>query len=79
MVGGAQPRLVAARPARRTSGVQSLVRDLNHLYRDRPALHARDCEPEGFDWLVADDAEHSVFAWVRKAPGGEPRSPSSRT
>ncbi|HIV78751.1 MAG TPA: 1,4-alpha-glucan branching protein GlgB [Candidatus Sphingomonas excrementigallinarum] len=53
-------------------GVRSLVRDLNHLYRDTPALHARDCEREGFEWLVADDSAHSVFAWLRKAPGEPP-------
>ncbi len=51
------------------AGVRSALRDLNHLYRDRPALHARDCEGEGFEWLVADDAANSVFAWVRRAPG----------
>src|SRR5699024_2823363 len=32
-------------------------------------LHARDCEGEGFQWLIADDDENSVFAWQRKAPG----------
>lgn len=53
-------------------GVRSLVRDLNHLYRDTPALHARDCEREGFEWLVADDSAQSVFAWLRKAPGEPP-------
>jgi 1,4-alpha-glucan branching enzyme len=53
-------------------GVQRLVRDLNRLYRDRPALHARDCEGEGFEWLIADDAENSVYAWLRKAPGERP-------
>jgi 1,4-alpha-glucan branching enzyme len=53
-------------------GVQRAVRDLNHLYVDRPALHARDCEPEGFDWLVVDDAANSVFAWVRRAPEAKP-------
>jgi 1,4-alpha-glucan branching enzyme len=46
-------------------GMQSLVRDLNHHYRTRPALHARDCEPEGFEWLIADDRENSVYAWAR--------------
>jgi 1,4-alpha-glucan branching enzyme len=51
------------------AGVQHLVRDLNRAYRDRPALHARDCEGEGFQWLVADDAANSVFAWVRRSPG----------
>ena len=51
-------------------GVQSLVRDLNRCYRDTPALHARDCEPEGFEWLIADDQENSVFAWARHSGGG---------
>jgi 1,4-alpha-glucan branching enzyme len=53
-------------------GVRRLVRDLNRLYRDRPALHARDCEAEGFAWAIADDRANSVFAWVRQAPGVPP-------
>jgi 1,4-alpha-glucan branching enzyme len=53
-------------------GVNDLVRDLNHLYRERAALHARDCEGEGFEWLVVDDAANSVFAWARHAPGANP-------
>ena len=48
------------------AGVQKLVRDLNNLYRALPALHELDCEPAGFEWLVTDDANHSVFAWLRK-------------
>ena len=53
------------------AGIQRLVRDLNRLYRDTPALHALDCQPEGFEWLVTDDADNSVFAWLRKgsSPG----------
>ena len=46
-------------------GVQDCVRDLNHLYRDNGALHARDCEFDGFRWIVADDREQSVLAWLR--------------
>lgn len=57
-------------PAHR--GIQALVRDCNRLYRTTPALHARDCEPEGFRWLIADDADNSVFAWLRLAPGAAP-------
>jgi 1,4-alpha-glucan branching enzyme len=53
-------------------GVKDLVRDLNRLYRDRPALHARDCEGEGFEWMIADDSENSVFAWVRRAGDANP-------
>jgi 1,4-alpha-glucan branching enzyme len=41
------------------------VRDLNRLYRSVPASQARDCEPEGFQWVVVDDANQSVFAWLR--------------
>lgn len=53
-------------------GVRNLLRDLNAVYREKPALHARDCEGEGFEWLVVDDAQNSVFAWLRKAPGAPP-------
>lgn len=53
-------------------GVRKLVRDLNKVYRERRALHARDCEPEGFEWLISDDVENSVFAWLRRAPGAPP-------
>ncbi|NNG69004.1 1,4-alpha-glucan branching protein GlgB [Rhizobium laguerreae] len=53
-------------------GMRRLVRDLNFTYRSKPALHARDCEGEGFEWLVADDHQNSVFAWLRKAPGQKP-------
>jgi 1,4-alpha-glucan branching enzyme len=53
-------------------GVRKLVRDLNGIYRGTPALHARDCEPEGFSWLIADDKDNSVFAWLRGAPDAVP-------
>jgi hypothetical protein len=64
--------LVACSHTRRISGVQALVRDLNRFYRARPALHARDCEAEGFRWIVVDDASQSVFAWLRHGRRGEP-------
>ena len=46
-------------------GMQNFVRDLNKTYSSFPAMHARDCEPEGFEWMNADDSENSVFAWAR--------------
>ncbi len=49
------------------AGLQRLVRDLNALYVDDPALHARDCEVDGFSWLIADDGDNSVYAFERKA------------
>jgi len=54
------------------AGVRALVRDLNRVYRGKPALHARDCEGEGFAWAVVDDSANSVFAWLRRAPGAAP-------
>jgi 1,4-alpha-glucan branching enzyme len=47
-------------------GVQSLVRDLNRLYRALPALHELDCDASGFEWVITDDAGNNVFAWIRK-------------
>jgi len=55
------------------AGMQRLVRDLNRLYRDTPALHALDCDASGFEWLVADDASNSTFAWLRKGKGPNER------
>jgi 1,4-alpha-glucan branching enzyme len=46
-------------------GVRRLVRDLNHVYRDVPALHVRDCEAEGFSWIDANDAGNSVLSFLR--------------
>jgi 1,4-alpha-glucan branching enzyme len=50
-------------------GVQTLIRDLNHVYRDTPALHARDCEDSGFRWLIGDDRDNSVLAFARFGDG----------
>src|SRR3954453_21049000 len=47
------------------SGVQNLVRDLNHAYRAEPALWQRDEDPEGFFWIEANDAENSVLVFAR--------------
>ncbi len=53
-------------------GVHTLVKDLNRLYREEPALHQLDCEAAGFEWLEANDAEASVLAWLRKGRAGAP-------
>jgi len=46
-------------------GLQRLSADLNHLYRDHPALHSQDFESSGFDWIDCHDSEHSVLSWLR--------------
>ncbi|MGR3806735.1 1,4-alpha-glucan branching protein GlgB [Pasteurella testudinis] len=48
------------------SGVQNLVKDLNHFYQRTPAMHQLDFDPQGFEWLVVDDYQNSVFAFARK-------------
>ncbi len=48
------------------AGLQRLVRDLNTIYRDNPALQFGDLHSEGFDWIVGDDAENSILAMLRK-------------
>lgn len=55
-------------PAHR--GVQRLVRDLNQTYATEPALHALDCDAEGFTWLIGDDCDNNVFAFVRRDDAG---------
>ncbi|MBP8925692.1 MAG: 1,4-alpha-glucan branching protein GlgB [Pseudomonadales bacterium] len=48
-------------------GVHTLVRDLNRLYREQPALHARSFEQDGFEWIDCHDATQSVLAYLRRA------------
>jgi len=52
------------------AGIQNLVRDLNHLFRDTPALHQLDCKPEGFEWVEEDAADESLFVWLRRGSKG---------
>ncbi len=50
-------------------GLQRLVTDLNRLYRAEPALHELDCEPEGFEWIDANDSANSVLTYLRRGTG----------
>jgi 1,4-alpha-glucan branching enzyme len=47
--------------------VQLLVRDLNRVYAENPALYARDNDPEGFDWIDANDSRQSTLSFVRRS------------
>lgn len=53
------------------SGIQRLVKDLNKTYQKQTALYELDCKPEGFDWLVVDDNQNSVFAFERRSKNDE--------
>jgi 1,4-alpha-glucan branching enzyme len=54
------------------AGLKRLVADLNHLYRNEPALHERDTEAGGFEWIVNDDSKNSVFVYLRRGRDGIP-------
>ncbi|MCA9164475.1 MAG: 1,4-alpha-glucan branching enzyme, partial [Planctomycetales bacterium] len=47
-------------------GIQKLVADLNHLYREQPAMHQLDHEGGGFEWIDCDNAGDSVFSYMRR-------------
>ena len=46
-------------------GVQTLVRELNRVYRETPALWENDFEPTGFQWLEPNDAANNILAFAR--------------
>jgi len=52
-------------------GMQRMVKRLNEIYRNEPALSLLDDVPEGFQWIDFRDAENSVWAFLRKAPAGQ--------
>jgi 1,4-alpha-glucan branching enzyme len=47
-------------------GVRRLVRDLNLLYRNTPALHRLDCDPDGFRWIDVANAAESIISYIRR-------------
>jgi 1,4-alpha-glucan branching enzyme len=48
------------------AGVARFVGDCNRCYRELEALHGHDLEGEGFAWLVADDPDEGILAWLRR-------------
>ncbi len=53
------------------AGVRDLVRELNVALVHEPALWESDRDPAGFRWLDADDAEHSIYSFVRFSADGQ--------
>jgi 1,4-alpha-glucan branching enzyme len=54
----------------RHRGLQSFVRDLNRLHSEIPALHRQDASPDGFRWVIGDDRDNSIFAFLRYDDSG---------
>ncbi len=48
-------------------GINQLVKDLNALYKEKPALHALDTSPEGFEWINCISNEKCMLSFLRKA------------
>jgi 1,4-alpha-glucan branching enzyme len=44
--------------------------DLNRLYVEEPALHEADCDPLGFEWIDANDADQTILSFVRRSKDG---------
>jgi 1,4-alpha-glucan branching enzyme len=51
--------------------LQAYVRDLLMLYRQTPALYANDAGYDGFQWVNANDADRSIFSFIRWSPDGK--------
>jgi 1,4-alpha-glucan branching enzyme len=60
------------------SGVQRMVRDLNRIYGESPALWRQDFSPLGFNWIDASDADGNVLAFLRFA-GTDETGPGAKT
>ena len=51
-------------------GMQTLIKDLNHTYRNIPALHELDCDGNGFEWLDSQNSAQSILVYLRKGQTG---------
>ena len=51
-------------------GIKRLVRDINLIYRDTPALWSQDFSQDGFQWVKADDSTNNVLGYVRYGTDG---------
>jgi len=52
-------------------GMQRLVKDLAHLYRETPALYRYEFDWQGFEWVDCHDSEQSVLGYLRKGDENE--------
>lgn len=52
-------------------GLQRLIRDLNRIYREEPALHEVDFDWSGFQWIDFSDSDNSIIAYLRKAKNAQ--------
>ncbi len=53
------------------SGMQTMVKDLNALYKTYPALYEKQFSPEGFQWISYGDHQNSILSYIRKGHDAE--------
>lgn len=53
------------------SGIQEVIKDLNKVYKNNPALYEKQFSPEGFQWIEHNDQENTVLTFIRK--GNNPK------
>ncbi len=46
-------------------------RELLHIYRKYPAMYEQDSDWNGFEWINANDADRSIYSFVRKSKNGK--------
>ena len=51
--------------------IQSWVKELLHVYQKNPAMYELDSSWKGFEWMNANDAERSIFSFIRKSKDGK--------
>ena len=54
------------------TGVQSALAEINSNYKRHPALWEKDVSPDGFQWIVGDDASNNILAFTRWSDAGYP-------
>lgn len=47
--------------------LKRFMQDLNHLYRQEPALYTQDFSEPGFEWIDCSDNRHSVVSFIRRS------------
>ena len=53
-----------------STGILSMVRDINGIYRDHRALWSQDTRPEGYSWIDANDSANNVLSFLRFGDDG---------
>jgi 1,4-alpha-glucan branching enzyme len=52
-------------------GLQTLVKDLNNLVKSKKSLYIHQFNPEGFEWVAADDTQNCIVSYLRKGEEGD--------